>query len=310
MSRWRLPKDRGELLLARLTDFGLLGSTEDLDLDAVREGAKEVTTLTAYFNDPGSLADLQRRLAACQHDGIQLLAVDRIPQGDWATAWKEYFKPFSLTPEIVICPSWETYAPRPGETVVILDPGMAFGTGLHDTTRFCAEALCELRRKFPRATSVLDVGCGSGILAIIAARLGFDGVVGIDNDAVAVATARENWLRNMTTAHSGDARHTPRVPKNRTLRNVKGGTPLFLCTDGSLDGLPRTHFDVIVANIFAETVCELKPELLKHLAASGFLVLSGILREADAAVRVRFANMELMDFKSSPEWHAYVYRRK
>lgn len=293
-----------------LSEIWLLGSVEDLDLDPTVEAAKTTTLLTAYFADPTSFSGLQAALAARQDSAIRLLSVERIPQGDWTTAWKKYFKPFALTPEIVICPSWETYAPRPGETVVILDPGMAFGTGLHDTTRFCAEALCELRREFPSVASVLDVGCGSGILAIIATLLGFGSVVGIDNDAVAVETARENWQRNMATAPPRDAHHTPRATKGRTPRDVKGRTPLFLCTDGGLDGLPQTRFDVIVANIFAETVCELKPELLKHLAAGGFLVLSGIVCAADAAVRARFADMELVDFKSSPEWHAYVYRQR
>jgi ribosomal protein L11 methylase PrmA len=268
----------------------------------------------------------------------------------------------------VIRPSWEEYTAQKDELVVTLDPGMAFGTGQHDTTRFCAELIGvashelgltreeapKLRHETPKTASFLDIGCGSGILSIIAAKLGFSPVLGIDNDAIAIETSLENRERNagacrrspaaenstgicLTSSDfskgpqrsdgyvSGRFVHLPcqtaplkfslsqgssdRLLARHKTTETASFNPEFLTTLGGLDNLPHAPFDVIVANIFAETVCELKSAMLKLLKPEGRLILSGVIRDADPLIRSAFADMKLQHYRTSQEWHAYIYRR-
>ena len=118
---------------------------------------------------------------------------DLVDEEDWATAWKKYYFPTKIGERLVICPSWESYAPAPGETVLTMDPGMAFGTGTHETTRLCIQLLEEA---VTPGMDLLDIGTGSGILAIAALLFGARAAVGVDIDEVAVRVARENAKAN------------------------------------------------------------------------------------------------------------------
>jgi ribosomal protein L11 methyltransferase len=228
-----------------------------------------------------------------------LLILNRIPQGDWAFAWKKYFKPFFLTPEIVIRPSWEEYKIQRQEKVIVIDPGMAFGTGQHDTTKFCAELICELKHDHPELKSLIDVGCGSGILSFIAKKVGFTSVVGFDIDPESIEACLENLERNPDL-----------------------GEIEFLLNDGQFSNSPnpllsRGGSNVVVANIIAETLCEMKEQLLQLMTPKGYLILSGIMTGREKMIADCFGvktsgrtSLQLITRKDSLDWHATLYHQK
>ncbi len=280
-AKFLVPTQDVDRLTGLMTQLGSLGCFENLPLEPW-EAPRDQTELVAYFAD-GTPEDWER-----QHTQLTatypLQSLSRIPQADWATAWKQYFKPFHLTSKIVIKPSWEEYSPAQNEIVVTLDPGMAFGTGQHDTTRFCADLICQLKDKCPELETLVDIGCGSGILSIIANSVGFSSVDGIDIDKESVNTALENLARN---------------PQCSQVQ--------FLVTQGDLSELKK-QYDVVAANIIAETLCELKDTLLSFVKPQGYIILSGILPERAHLVESAFGHLTLIDKKASPEWCAYVYR--
>jgi ribosomal protein L11 methyltransferase len=180
------------------------------------------------------------------------LETREVAEEDWASAWKEHFKTFRAGRRIVIRPSWRDYAPEPDDVVVSLDPGAAFGTGLHPTTRRCLELLESTVRPGDR---VLDVGTGSGILALAAVGLGAEQVVAVDVDPIAVDVARTNVALNQAT--------------DRIAVEI-----------GSADAPAAAEtYDVVVANIIARVIVALAPSLSCRLAPTGRLVVGGIIAE-------------------------------
>ena len=174
-----------------------------------------------------------------------------VAEDDWANAWKEYFHVLHVGRRVVIKPSWRDYAPQPGEVVLELDPGMAFGTGLHPTTHMCLELL---EQHVQPGMRVLDVGTGSGILALAAAKLGAASVLALDVSTVAVEAAQANAQANG-------------LAESITVRL------------GSLEEHPQTTYDLVVANIIARVIAELAPALVASLAPGGLLIASGIIDE-------------------------------
>src|SRR5919199_5006765 len=181
------------------------------------------------------------------------LQVRTLREADWANAWKEYFFVHRVGERTVIVPSWRQadYQPRADDVVLLLDPGMAFGTGLHPTTRLCLRAVEACVKP---GMAVLDVGAGSGILAIAAARLGATVVEGVEIDPVAAGVCQENVERNRVA----DVVHV---------------------TSGTLASAPRQRHDLILANITIATLLQLHPLLADHLSTDGVAVLSGVLAE-------------------------------
>ena len=175
---------------------------------------------------------------------------------DWAETWKEFFHTEKIGARTVIKPTWEEYEAKAGEIVVELDPGAAFGTGQHATTSLCIRALEELVRP---GMTVFDVGTGSGVLAIVAAKLGAKRVEAVDFDPVAVRVARENVRQN----GAEDIVHTER---SDLLKNVAG------------------EADLIIANIIADIIVRLFGEVKGSLAAGGTMLLSGIIEDRLADV--------------------------
>ncbi len=205
----------------------------------------------------------------------------QVAEEDWAEAWKKYYTILHVGQHLVIKPSWLEYVPTHGDIVIELDPGMAFGTGLHPTTRLCLAALEE--RMTPGAR-VLDVGTGSGILSIAAARLGASEIVALDTDPIAVETA----TRNVAISH---VTHLVRVQR--------GSVELA-------QNSPR--FDLICVNILAEVIAEMAPSLAKVLKPGGILIASGILDyKADDVVDAFLATgIRVIEKKAEEDWVAVV----
>ena len=208
--------------------------------------------------DAGETA-LRREVAALAARAGDVVAVDvrsePLLEEDWGARWKEHFRPFHAAPRLVIKPTWEPYEPRAGEAVIEMDPGMAFGTGLHESTRLALGLIEELCAVVP-PPRVLDVGTGTGVLALAAALRGAGFVRAVDTDPDAVAAARGN------------------AERNRLAGRVR--------VDGEgLDAIPGP-FDLIAANITADVLLALAPQLVGRLAPGGALLLSGILAGAQA----------------------------
>jgi ribosomal protein L11 methyltransferase len=210
---------------------------------------------------------------------------------DWAHAWKKFYKPLRIGRRVVLKPSWEEFPAQPDDVIIELDPGMAFGTGLHPSTRLCIAALETVVQP---GDTVLDLGTGSGVLALVAAKLGARSVLATDIDTLAVRVARENAERNG-------------IALDERLQIEHGSVPAERAG----------HFQVIVANILAEVLVGLfdsaygDPPLAEPLAPGGALILSGILNERaqlviDAATR---HGLRLVDRLEEGDWVALVVRR-
>jgi ribosomal protein L11 methyltransferase len=256
MKRWLvielfIPNGFGDAVSNFLIERGAKG-VEELEGDSRRE------RLRAYFpqsgKEKGFLRALHRYLKSLQRiiPGIPRSQIKTfsIPEQDWGEKWKRFFKPLQVTPKFWVKPPWSRIRLNRGQIPITITPGMAFGTGTHASTRLCIQALEE--RIKGKGLSVLDVGTGSGILAIVAARLKAKEVWGIDTDGAAVENAREN------------------VGLNHVSDSVK-------IKKGSIGHLPK-KFDVVIANIDLKSLKRMRKPLLNHLKGHGILILSGLLK--------------------------------
>ncbi len=227
-------------------------------------------------------------------------ALRTLSETDWAEAWKAGYHTFHVGRCLVIKPSWEAYHPRPHERVIEMDPGMAFGSGLHATTRLC---LALLEEHVHPGDTVLDLGSGSGILAIAAARLGAAHVLALDIDPEAVYVARENVQRNGL----------------ESTIIVRHGT---LAQDGTLQLeaptiVPSSHpsaperWHIILANLLAGTIIELAPALARNLFPDGVLLASGIIAQQSKEVSKALSaqGLEIIAQRSEGEWVALCARQ-
>ena len=213
---------------------------------------------------------------------IPSFTVTAMEDQDWLEGWKQYFSPFEISPRLAVTPSWEPFTPRAGQAVIVLDPGMAFGTGTHGTTYTCLQALAEFVRPGMR---VCDVGTGSGILAFTAARLGAASVVAIDNDALAIRVARENAAVN-GVAEAIDFRVAS----------------LLDAVDGP--------FQLVIANILAPVIGELIPLLPRVLPPDGLFISSGYITELEPAIRAALhaAGHQILTRYAREDWVTVVSR--
>ena len=246
--------------------------------------------VTGYLSMDGSEGDavkaLKGRLEALeQRTGIACaVATDTIPETDWNESWKENFKPVHLTEHVVVRPTWEAYEPAEGEKVISIDPGMAFGTGTHPTTRLCVEMI---EHHAKEGMTVLDVGTGSGILLVAASLCGAKEGLGVDNDPVAVETAAENLALNC-------------VPESFSV----------ICAD--LISQAGKAYDLVVANILAEVVVELLGDIHKVVHDDSLVILSGILEEKGPMVEARLeeTGFVLAESHAEESWLVMVAKKK
>lgn len=258
------------------------GFWELIDPKMIDEMPEDVQ-VKAWFESVEALRGLENCLKALPElTGMDLgtLAVSQqgVQEQDWSECWKQYYKPFRAGKHLVIKPSWENWNAAPGDLIIELDPGMAFGTGTHETTAMCVEMI----EKHYHGGKVLDVGTGSGILAIAAARLGADSVLGVDIDPMAVRVAQEN------------------VEKNGLSREID-------IRQGDLvAGLDNVQCQFAVANILADVIALLAAPLKAHLTANATFVCSGILkeREQDVVDVLTRNGYQLFDRMQKGDWVA------
>jgi len=283
--------DHSETVAARLTDITGLG-TEIHDAAKPREPSE----VTAYLasDDPDlpekmrAIREFIEALAANQPDSPpQFIANETITDEDWDRKWREGLQPFHLTGRIVIKPSWKTYRNNAEEQVIELDPGQAFGTGLHASTRLVVELLEETLPTLPTAPAqVLDVGTGTGILAICSILLGCGIATGIDIDPAAVEAARRNIAANHLSK---------RITASASNLNTLTGP-----------------YDLIMANIIHNTLVEMAPLLSKLLTTGGLLILAGILRggQADNIIKIYSAQgLTSVTIREADEWAGLCLRK-
>jgi len=213
--------------------------------------------------------------------GAGYLGCQEVREEDWADGWKKYYQTLHLTDRLVINPSWIEYQPAEGEIVISLDPGSAFGTGTHETTALCAELLDELLIPGDR---VLDLGTGSGILAIIAGKLGAGQVEAIDIDQLAVDVANANCKINQVAV---------------------------ACHQGELKDARQPAYDLIVANIIADVIAALIGDVQGRLEPDGLFIASGIISDKLGIVlaAAQAAGLELLTQREKRDWCAVVFKR-
>ena len=217
------------------------------------------------------------------------ITTKRVQRQDWAESWKRHFKPIEIGASLLIKPSWSKRRPRKNQAVVVLDPGLSFGTGQHPTTAFCLEQLVAFRRK-EQSQSFFDLGTGSGILAIAAAKLGYALVDAIDFDPeairVASANARQNGVLKQLELSRQDL---TKLPLNS-----------------------RRKYDLICANLISNLLLAERSRLLNRLEKSGRLILAGILRTEFAVVQKAYekAGLRLVAHRIEKEWQsgAFVFK--
>lgn len=235
-------------------------------------------------NSPAeALSFLQERCAAEQlHAEICRAAVN---EEDWANEWKKYFKPLEIGRKLAICPTWEQYDNIGGRAVMKIDPGMAFGTGGHATTRLCLETLEDYVQP---DTELLDLGCGSGILSIAALLMGASRTVGVDIDPLAVKTARENGALNGFEE------------------------PQYTVLEGNLTDRVSGTFSVVAANIVADVIIYFCPQVRQFMKPGAVFITSGIIDTREAEVLAAFAQngLQVQRRRESGGWLSFVCTAK
>ena len=258
----------------------------DFVLTSYRDVEETSATMQIFLPDPADAPRAAEALvAAGRIVGLELAPVTgSIPDEDWKFSYRKHFKVEVISPRLVVRPPWESVAPAPGQKVLTLDPGIAFGTGQHPTTRACLDAIDALAAEDAGRT-FLDVGCGSGILAIAAALEGFREVRGFDNDPDAVRNANENAAAN-------------------------GLGALFFEGDLSAPDVTAPA-DVVAANVLAPVLVRFAREVGAFVNPGGRLILSGILDEQYGEVRDAYAALGFAEISSRliGEWRTGLFSR-
>jgi ribosomal protein L11 methyltransferase len=254
-------------------------------------GRPERHALVGYFPKDRKVKKrckvLEKRLALLKENSAIFYRVNykELAEEDWAEAWKAFFTPQKIGRKIVVKPTWCEYGAGPDDIVLELDPGMAFGTGTHPTTALCVNLIEDYLN---RGSSFLDIGTGSGILMITAAKLGAGLICGVDKDTVAVDVAAANLKLNGFDPQS-----------------------YSLSTGNLLAGI-KDEYDFIVANIFTHVILELLDDLHRALTPDGIFICSGMFEKNKNLVVAKMKNMgfEILEIREQEEWSAIAGRLK
>ncbi len=275
------------LMIEDFSDIDLKTCYGDLIDESILNADKTVASVSIFlpadrpFTD--AVAFVRERMSESGFEGnVEIIGVS---EEDWANSWKAYYKPLHIGKKMVIVPAWEKYEEQPGEIIVRMDPGMAFGTGTHETTRLVIELLETYTKKGSR---VLDVGCGSGILAICAAKLGAAECKAYDIDPVAVRVAREN------IKDSGEANVTCDVSDLLKQVDLTGG-----------------KYDLVCANIVADIIIRMAPDVGSYMKDDAILLASGIITErAEEVIDALLAQgLRVTDRLDDNGWCALVVQK-
>jgi ribosomal protein L11 methyltransferase len=263
---------------ALLFELGAEGVEERDETTLAKSAASGKVTLVGAF---ATREDADEAIA--QLDASLSPRYEEVVGDAWRDAWKEHYKPYAIAEGLVVRPPWEAYEAKPGEKVLELEPGRAFGTGLHETTRLVARAI-KAHASEVEGKLAIDVGCGSGILALAAVALGAARAVAIDNDPEAVDVTRENAARNGLTDE----------------------------IDASITDVAALDVDapLVLANIEARVLVPMASDLKRRVSPGGLLLLSGILVPQKDEVRAAYADMELLEAPSLGEWVLLALRKK
>lgn len=229
-----------------------------------------------------SVAFINERLTS---EGVAFtLTVEGVSEEEWTENWKKYYKPVKIGKKLVVVPMWEEYEPLEVEVIVRMDPGMAFGTGTHETTRLCAAMLEKYLKKGDR---VLDIGTGSGILSLFASGLGAESADAYDMDPVAVRVAEQNAAANhMDNVSCSVSDLLSNVPKGK-------------------------KYTLALANIVADILIRMAPDIAAYLEDEGLLICSGIIdsRADDVAEAMQRGGLELFDSDEDSDWKVMVFKK-
>ena len=257
------------------------------------ENDTEETKIMAYFSEeetnlPEKIAVIKEKIRNLTEFGLSIgsgtVELSNVNQEDWESAWKQYFKPVHVTDRIVVKPEWEEYSPQEGEIVIEIDPGMAFGTGTHETTSMCIN---QIEKNLKAGDRVIDIGSGSGILSMASVLLGAEKATGVDLDPVAVRVALENV----------------------ELNNLQDKIEIL---HGNLTDVIREKADIVVANIMADIILILLEDVRAFIKDDGLFISSGIIQEKRAAVEARLLekNFSIVEVETKGEWCAITAQKK
>ncbi|MDE3535690.1 50S ribosomal protein L11 methyltransferase [Clostridioides difficile] len=277
-------------------DF-LFQKKNELDWDYVEEevfkkNEEDDVLIKTYVSEEKNVMEfveiIKQKVLGLKDFGIDIgegsVSLDQVNEADWANAWKAYYKPTKVGQRVVVKPTWEDYAMQEGDLIIELDPGMAFGTGTHETTSMCIR---ELEKYVNKDSKVFDIGCGSGILAIAVAKLGAKEVVAVDLDEVAVKVAKENVLEN-------------KVEKSVSVMH------------GNLTDVIKDKADVIVANIIADIIKILAKDVQNFMKEDAIFISSGIILDKVEEVKESLIEngFEIVEVQKLGEWSAIVSKLK
>ncbi len=273
----------------------ILASNDENTWDYIDESLinlEEGAIVKGYIPESSDLIDkidlVKQLVAALPQFGLNIGAGEVstvvVNEQDWDTSWKKYYKPTKIGNRIVIKPVWEEYEPKQDEIIVEMDPGMAFGTGTHETTIMCVQ---QLEQHISEKCTVFDIGCGSGILSIVAAKLGAEKVIGVDCDEVAVNVAGKNITEN----------------KVDNIVEIK---------HGNLMDMVMGKANIIVANITADIIILLSKDIKRFLNSCGLFIASGIISDKTKEVKENLmANgLEVVEVGTMGEWTTIVSQIK
>lgn len=276
-------------------DFLFQENNDENDWDYADEDAfkrsYDGALIKAYFSEEiniiSQLEYIKEKVKLLPNYGLDIgeaiIEMEEVDENDWANSWKKYYKPTLVGERILIKPSWEDYEKKNSEIIIELDPGMAFGTGTHETTNMCIE---ELEKYTKKESTIFDIGCGSGILSIVGSKLGAKEVIGVDLDPAAVKVARENVLIN------------------KEEKTVK-------IEHGDLVDVLDHRADIVVANIIADVIIFLSSQVEKFMKDDAIFIASGIILDKidDVKEALKKNGFEILNVRTKGEWSAIVSKK-